>query len=263
MVNNRKEINNRENILGYPISTLSRSQCVNEILNWIENGSKGKYFVCANPHSLEVAKTDQVFAEAIKNADLIVPDGVGILIGSGLLGGAIRKRVTGSDIFWGLSSALNRKNGFSVFFLGSTEENMSKIEDKMKYDFPNISVLGTYSPPFKDEFSDEENLLMIEAVNHVKPDILWVGMTAPKQEKWIYKNRNKLNVKLMGPIGAALDFYTGSAKRSSAFFQKVGLEWLPRFLREPRRMWKRNLVSNPRFLFRIIGQRFNHRQYQF
>ncbi len=263
MVNNKEETNNRENILGYPISTLSRSQCVNQILNWIENGSKGKYFVCANPHSLEVATIDPFFSEAIKNANLIVPDGVGILIGSVLLGGAIRERVTGSDIFWELSSALNRKNGFSVFFLGSTVENLAKIEDKMNHDFPNINVLGTYSPSFKAEFADEENFLMIEAVNRVKPDILWIGMTAPKQEKWIYRNKNKLDVRLLGPIGAAFDFYAGSTRRSSAFFQKTGLEWLPRFLREPRRMWRRNLVSNPRFLLRIIGQRFNSQQYQF
>jgi N-acetylglucosaminyldiphosphoundecaprenol N-acetyl-beta-D-mannosaminyltransferase len=133
----------------------------------------------------------------------------------------------------------------------------------MKYDFPSINVLGTYSPPFQAEFNDEENLLMIEAVNRVKPDILWVGMTAPKQEKWIYRNKNKLDMRLLGPIGAAFDFYAGSTRRSSAFFQKAGLEWLPRFLREPRRMWRRNLVSNPRFLLRIIGQRFNSQQYQF
>jgi len=252
-----------ENILGYSITTKDKDECVHEIVNWIENGSKGKYFVCANPHSLEVAKTDQVFAEAIKNADLIIPDGVGILIGSGLLGGGIRKRVTGSDIFWGLSRALNRTNGFSVFFLGSTEENLAKIEDKMRYDFPNINVLGTYSPPFKAEFSDEENFLIIEAVNRVKPDILWVGMTAPKQEKWICKNKNKLDVKLIGPVGAVFDFYTGNVKRSSPIYQNTGLEWLPRFLREPRRMWRRNLVSNPKFLLRIIGQRFNNQQYQF
>jgi N-acetylglucosaminyldiphosphoundecaprenol N-acetyl-beta-D-mannosaminyltransferase len=263
VVNNKDELNNRENILGYPISTLSKSQCVNEILGWMENGSRGKYFVCANPHSLEVAKNDQAFAEAIKNADLVVPDGVGILIGSRLLGGAIRKRVTGSDIFWGLSRAVNRKNGFGVFFLGSTEQNLIKIEGKMKYDFPNINVLGTYSPPFQAEFSDEENSLMVEAVNHVRPDILWVGMTAPKQEKWIYKNRKDLDVKVIGPVGAVFDFYTGHIKRCAPIYQNTGLEWLPRFFREPRRMWRRNLVSNPRFILRIIGQRFNSQPYQF
>jgi N-acetylglucosaminyldiphosphoundecaprenol N-acetyl-beta-D-mannosaminyltransferase len=133
----------------------------------------------------------------------------------------------------------------------------------MESDFRNIRVVGTFSPPFKEEFSHEENLMVIEIINRAKPDVLWVGMTAPKQEKWIYENRDKLDVKLLGPIGAVFDFYTGNVKRSAPIYQKTGLEWLPRFLREPRRMWRRNLVSNPRFLLRIIGQRFNNQKYQF
>ncbi len=248
-----------ENILGYPVSTLRRNECIDTIISWVENGAKGKYFVCANPHSLEFAQIDSFFAEAIKNADLIVPDGIGIVIGSKILGGIIQNRVTGSDIFLGLSHALNQKNGFSFYFLGSTEETLHKIRERMSQDFPNITVAGTYSAPFIDEFGEEENLAMIEAVNRVKPDVLWVGMTAPKQEKWIYQNKNKLGVKLIGPIGAVFDFYTGNAKRSSRFFQELGFEWLPRFFREPRRLWRRNLVSNPRFLLRVIGQRFNSR----
>lgn len=257
MVNSKKEINNSENILGYFISTMSKNQCINEILNWIENGSKGKYFVCANPHSLEVAKTDQIFAEAIKNADLIVPDGIGIVMASRILGGAIRDRVTGSDIFWELSNRLNEKNGFSFFFLGSTEEDLVKIKDRMNQVFPNIKVAGIYSPPFRREFSEEENSVMREAINRVEPDVLWIGMTAPKQEKWIYKNKSQLNVKFIGAIGAAFDFFTGHKKRSPIFFQRIGFEWLPRFLQEPRRLWRRNLVSNPRFLFRVIHYKLN------
>jgi N-acetylglucosaminyldiphosphoundecaprenol N-acetyl-beta-D-mannosaminyltransferase len=248
-----------EDILGYPITTLSRSDCMDCIAHWIENASQGKYFVCANPHSLEVAETDAVFDEAIRSADLIVPDGIGIVMGSKILGGGIQDRVTGSDILLGLSNRLNQKNGCSVFFLGSTEDNLKKIREKMNQDYPNITVAGTYSPPFRAEFSEEDNSLMIEAINRVKPDVLWIGMTAPKQEKWIYENRDKLDVKLLGPVGAAFDFYTGNAKRSSLFFQKIGFEWLPRFLREPRRLWRRNLVSNPRFLLRVIAQRFNNR----
>jgi N-acetylglucosaminyldiphosphoundecaprenol N-acetyl-beta-D-mannosaminyltransferase len=247
-----------ENILGYPISTLSKDQCINEILSWIENGSKGKYFACANPHSLEVAEIDPFFAEAIRNADLIVPDGIGIAMASRILGGTIRDRVTGSDIFLELSNRLNKKNGFSFFFLGSTEANLSKIKDRMNRVFPNIKVVGIYSPPFRKEFSEEENLAMIEAINRVEPDVLWIGMTAPKQEKWIYKNKEELDVKVIGPIGAVFDFYTGHVKRSPPVFQNMGLEWLPRFLRDPRRLWKRNLVSNPKFLLRVVGQRFRH-----
>jgi exopolysaccharide biosynthesis WecB/TagA/CpsF family protein len=248
-----------ESILGYPVSTLRRNECIDTIISWIENGAESKYFVCANPHSMEVAETDEEFRNAIKNANLVVPDGVGLLIASRILGGAIRERVTGSDLFQGVNSELNKRKGHSVFFLGSTQGNLDKIRRKVESDFPNVRVAGTFSPPFKKEFTHAENLEMVEAVNRVKPDVLWVGMTAPKQEKWIYQNKNRLGVKLIGPIGAVFDFFTGSAKRSSLFFQDIGLEWLPRFLREPRRLWRRNLVSNPRFLLRVIGQRFNDR----
>ena len=247
-----------ESILGYPVSTLRRDECIDTIISWVENGAKNKYFVCANPHSMEVAERDHEFNNAIKNADLIVPDGVGLVIASRILGGAIHERVTGSDIFQGVNSELNKREGHSVFLLGSTQNNVERMRHKVESEFPNVRVAGTFSPPFKEEFTHEENLAMIEAVNRVKPDVLWVGMTAPKQEKWIYENKNKLSVKLIGPIGAVFNFYTGSAKRSSPFFQEIGFEWLPRFLREPRRLWRRNLISNPRFLVRVIGQRFNN-----
>ena len=253
----KKQKNNceGENILGYFITTKSANECMLEVVDWIQNGSKGQYFVCANPHSLEVARTDHEFDRAIKNADLIVPDGVGIVFASKMLGGAIHERITGSDLFLGVNSALNKRNGFSVFFLGSTEDNLVKLKTKMKHDFPNIHIAGGYSPSFQSEFSEEENSIMIEAINRAKPDVLWVGMTAPKQEKWIYRNRDKLNVKLIGPVGAVFDFYTGNVKRPHPIFQEMGLEWLPRFLREPRRLWRRNLISNPKFLLRVIREK--------
>jgi N-acetylglucosaminyldiphosphoundecaprenol N-acetyl-beta-D-mannosaminyltransferase len=97
---------------------------------------------------------------------------------------------------------------------------------------------------------------MVEAVNRVRPDILWVGMTAPKQEKWIYLNRNRLEVRFIGAVGAVFDFYAGNVKRSHPIFQRLGLEWLPRLLREPRRLFKRNFVSSPLFLYRVFRQRF-------
>jgi N-acetylglucosaminyldiphosphoundecaprenol N-acetyl-beta-D-mannosaminyltransferase len=248
-----------EKIFRCEITTLSIQDCISKIVQWIEQGEEQKYFVCANPHSLEVARKDQIFAKAIRNADLIVADGVGIIIASRILGLAIKKRVTGPDIFWGLSNALNQKRGFSVFFLGSDEVNLTKIKEKMRLDFPNIFVAGTYSPPFKTEFSNEENKLMVEAINRAKPNVLWVGLTAPKQEKWIYKNKNSLNVNFIGAIGAVFDFYTGNVKRPHPVFQKMGLEWLPRFLREPRRLWGRNLISNPCFFLRVIKYRFMKR----
>lgn len=244
-------------ILNYHISSLRKDDCLSVILKWIEYGAQVKYLVCANPHSLEVARKDELFSRAIRDSDLVVPDGIGIVIASKILGGEIRERVTGMDIFLGLSETLKSSGNKRYFFLGSTDSNLKKIEEKMKKDFPKITIAGTYSPPFKPEFSDEDNRLVIDAVNRAQPDVLWVGMTAPKQEKWIYQNKDKLNVKFIGAIGAVFDFYTGNVKRSHPIFQKMGLEWLPRLIRQPRRLWRRNFISNPLFLLRVFKQRLS------
>jgi N-acetylglucosaminyldiphosphoundecaprenol N-acetyl-beta-D-mannosaminyltransferase len=241
-----------ELILSYPISTKTLGECIAGMTGWMDSGQKGRYFVCANPHSLEVARRDPVFDLALRNADLVVPDGVGILVASKVLGGSIGKRITGMDIFLGLSSVLNNGNGCRYFFLGSTAQNLAKLTDKLKADFPNIVVAGTHSPPFTDEFSEEDTRLMVDIINETDPDVLWVGMSAPKQEKWIYQERHRLNVKLIGAVGAVFDFYTGNIKRPRPFFQKTGLEWFVRFFGEPRRLWRRNLVSAPSFLLRVI-----------
>ena len=119
---------------------------------------------------------------------------------------------------------------------------------RLRVDFPPIAVSGTYSPPFKDVFTADDTAVMIEAINRSEADVLWVGMTAPKQEKWIWRNRDKLNVRLAGAVGAVFDFYAGTKKRSSEFWQQRGLEWLPRLLKEPRRLWEMNLKSTPIFL---------------
>lgn len=242
-----------EIIVGYPITTRTGKECIAGIVDWLKSGQKAEYFVCANPHSLEVALKDPLFDQAIKYADFVLPDGIGIIMASRILGGSIRKRITGMDIFLDLSMELNRKGVFRFFFLGSIPETLEKIKVKMAVDFPNIHVAGTWSPPYKPDFSEEDNNAMIESINSAKPDVLWVGMTAPKQEKWVYQNREKLNVKFIGPIGAVFDFYAGTVKRSHPLFQKIGLEWLPRFIRNPRRLWRRNFISNPRFLFRVIN----------
>jgi N-acetylglucosaminyldiphosphoundecaprenol N-acetyl-beta-D-mannosaminyltransferase len=245
-----------ELILYYLITVKSKEACISEIHSWIKNNKKGKYFVCANPHSLEVAKTDTLFHEAIKGADLIVPDGIGIIIASKIMDGRISNRITGSDIFWELSNSLNKEGSYSYFFLGSTNDTLKRIQEKMRKDFKNIRVAGTFSPPFKSEFSHYDNALMIEKINSTKPDVLWVGMTAPKQEKWIYQNKDKLQVKFIGAVGAVFDFYTGVVERSNPWFLDHGLEWLPRFLQQPRRLWRRNLVSNPIFLIRILMKKY-------
>ncbi len=247
-----------EHILDYPVTTLDKHQCIETIYSWIRTGQLQKYFVCANPHSFEIAETDPVFKQAILNADLITPDGSGIVMASRLLQGRIRDRVTGSGVFRELSRTLNESGHYRYFFLGSTQSNLDLIKEKMGVEYPSITVCGTYSPPFKSEFTPEDNRKMIQAVNSAAPDVLWVGMTAPKQEKWSFQNRTRLNVKFIGPVGAVFDFYTGNVVRSHPFFLKHGLEWLPRLLQQPKRLWDRMLVSAPRFIFRILKQKIRN-----
>ncbi|RLL55879.1 glycosyltransferase [Mariprofundus sp. EBB-1] len=246
-----------ENIIGYSVSVASLTEHLNQICDWIDSGERGRYFVCANPHSLVVADSDPAFSQVIREADMVTPDGSGILLASKILGGSICERVTGTDVFLGLSKSLNESGGASCFFLGASEETLEKIKVKMAEDFPNVTVAGTYSPPYKPEFSEEENAAMIAAINQAKPDVLWVGMTAPKQEKWIHDNIGKLDVKFAGAIGAVFDFYVGNVKRSHPVFQKLGLEWLPRLLQEPRRLWRRNFVSSPLFLLKVMRQKLS------
>ena len=160
------------------------------------------------------------------------------------------------DVFLGVNEALDRAKNARCFFLGSTEETLASIRQKMAEDFPDLVVAGTYSPPFKAEFSEEDNRKMIAAINAASPDVLWVGMTAPKQEKWLQANQAKLDVNFAGPIGAVFDFYAGNIQRAGPGWQRLGLEWLPRLVQEPGRLWRRVIVSGPRFLIRTLQYRF-------
>jgi N-acetylglucosaminyldiphosphoundecaprenol N-acetyl-beta-D-mannosaminyltransferase len=248
-----------ENIVGYKVNTIAGPLCVADIAEQVkrENQEQScRWLACLNPHSVVMAQDDQFFSRALYSADWLIPDGIGIVLASKILGGKIRQRVTGSDIFSGVSEALNAVGGRSYFFLGSTENTLSAIKEKLAWEFPNISFAGCYSPPFISEFCEEENREMVEAINSVAPDVLWVGMTAPKQEKWIHQHRDQLNVKFIGAIGAVFDFYVGNVKRSHPVFQRIGLEWLPRLLQEPWRLFRRNFVSSPLFLWRVLRQRF-------
>lgn len=199
-----------------------------------------------NPHSYCEAKKDKVFAEALLDSDVLLPDGSGIVLASKFLLGKTIKKIAGADIHQYLLEQANLK-GDKVFYLGASENTLQLIEKRIAKDYPNISV-SSYSPPYKPEFTAEDTNKMLEAVNAFKPKILFVGMTAPKQEKWVFDNKDQLEPNIVTSIGAVFDFYAGTVKRSSPFWIKLGLEWLPRLVREPKRLWKRNFVSTPLFL---------------
>ncbi len=244
---------NTENILGYEVTTLPVEECARSALEGPKDGRRVRWFACLNPHAYVVARRDPVFAEALHSADLLVADGVGITIAARLLGKHIGERITGSDFFMTLMGRLSAAGGASVFLLGSTEENLEAMRERIARDFPGVRVAGVYSPPFRDQFSAAENAAMIAAINASGADVLWVGMTAPKQEKWIHEHVNLLEVRFAGAIGAVFDYYTGRVRRPRTFFRRLGLEWLVRLLGEPKRLWRRNFVSAPLFFLDVFA----------
>jgi N-acetylglucosaminyldiphosphoundecaprenol N-acetyl-beta-D-mannosaminyltransferase len=223
-----------------------------EVVNLCKKRDTNRWLACLNPHSYAVALDDKLFFSALNNAHILIPDGIGLVWLSRIFNLGIKSRTTGSDIFWQLNEKMNKNNDFSVFFLGSTENTLSLIRKRMQHDYPKVKIVGMLSPAFKENYTDHEMKLMVKAINAVNPDILWVGLTAPKQEKWIYANRARLKVGYSLAVGAVFDFYAQNVKRPSKFSQFFGLEWAVRFLRQPRKLWRRVFVSVPRLIFYLV-----------
>ncbi|RJP83689.1 MAG: glycosyltransferase [Desulfobacteraceae bacterium] len=246
---------NTINLFGYSISNQGVLKDVVHALKTMDTSQKPFYMACVNPHSIVTAKKDPVFRKSLKTANLLIPDGIGIVWSSRFLNIPLEEKVAGSDFFSVFNKLAAQKTNLKYFFLGSNEVVLNLIRQRMARDFPSIDLCGTYSPPYKDEFDDGDNIKMVEAVNKAKPDVLWVGMTAPKQEKWIYVNHHQLDVPFIGAIGAVFDFFAGTKKRPSEFWIRIGLEWMPRFLKEPGRLWERNLKSSPIYIMWIIREK--------
>ena len=211
---------------------------------------KNKIINTINPHSYCLSRYDKLFNEALQSSDILLPDGTGIVLASKIVNNHSIKKIAGADIHQYLLQQANLKSQ-KVFYLGAAQSTLKLIESKVKKEYPNITV-SSFSPPYKPQFSESETALMLEKVNDFKPDILFVGMTAPKQEKWVFANKDNIDANTIVSIGAVFDFYAGTIKRPGNFWVSFGLEWLPRFLKEPKRLARRNLVSTPKFLLEII-----------
>ena len=206
-----------------------------------------------NQYSYCLANEDKEFKKSLQASDILLPDGAAVVYAMKFLTGEKVKKIAGADVHHHLLEELNSKSG-KCFYLGSSSITLKKITDKLAVQFPNIEV-GSFSPPFKSEFNVAENAEMIDKVNDFNPDVLFVGMTAPKQEKWAYVHQSKLNVKIICTIGAVFDFYAGNINRPSPIWINLGLEWFVRLVKEPKRMWKRYLYFGPIFIYLICKEK--------
>lgn len=208
-----------------------------------------------NAHSYNTALKDDFFAEALMRGDALIPDGASIVMACRKLKAKSqpKERIAGWDLFTMEMERLNRKGG-TCFFMGSSEKVLKLIREKGKTVYPNIRI-ETYSPPYKPEFSEAENREIIEAINRANPDLLWIGMTAPKQEKWAYRHWNELHIHChCGTIGAVFDFFAGTMERAPMWWQEHSLEWLYRLIKEPKRMWRRYIIGNTLFIRNVMRE---------
>ncbi len=206
---------------------------------------------CLNPHSYVVAKKDLIFRDSLKKADILLPDGVGVCVGIKFLSNTRISRFTGFDLFECVMSIANERF-WKIAFVGSTDFVLNRLEEKVKKIYPNVEIVLTWSPPFVNEIDEDLRVNFIEQINKVKPDIVWVGLTAPKQEILISGSLDHLDARFCGAIGAVFDYLAGTVVRPNRIFRMVGLEWLPRLLMEPKRLWRRMLLSAPVFVYDVL-----------
>ena len=218
-----------------------------------------------NAHSFNTAKKDQLFAEALTNGDVLIPDGESIVKACKWIKAKSqpKERIAGWDLFSFEMEKLERESeklrtksekSKMVMFMGSSQKVLDLIVKRAAEVYPHLKVV-TYSPPYKPEFSDKDNKAIIDAINAANPDLLWIGMTAPKQEKWTYSHWNELNIHChVGTIGAVFDFFAGTVERAPIWWQEHGLEWLYRLMKEPKRMWRRYIIGNSLFLWNMVKE---------
>ena len=237
---------NKVNLFGLSFNNFNFEDLEEYIDNTITK-AESKYIVTCNVDHLVQLKHDIEFVRVYEAADVIIADGTPIVWSSKFLKKQLKEKLSGSDIIPKLGSHFEKK-GYKIFFLGAKEGVAKKAKENLEIIYPSIKIVGCYSPPMGFENSSKENNYIIDMLKKEKPDILFVGLGAPKQEKWIYNNYLDYGVPISIGVGASIDFVAGNIKRAPVIFQKAGLEWLWRLCSEPRRLWRRYLLQDSKFL---------------
>lgn len=206
-----------------------------------------------NAHSYIIAKQDSKFRNALQKSDILLPDGEGIVFLAKKIKDERIKKIAGADIHEHLLN-LSDKDHLKCFYIGASQHTLDLIHEKLSKRFKNIEF-GFFSPPFKSEFSEEDNNTMISNINAFEPNVLFVGMTAPKQEKWVFENKDRINANVICSIGAVFDFIAETKKRAPQWIINIKLEWLYRSF-TAWRLTKRYMYSTPLFLLEVYKQKF-------
>lgn len=232
-------------VIGVRVDQTSYDESARSVVEWTR-AQESRYVCIANVHMLMEARDSVSFADVVNSADLVTPDGMPLVWMMRLKGQRTQERVYGPTLMLHVLEAASRE-GIAVGFYGGRHEVLSTLVDRMRARFPALHVVYSFSPPFR-ALTYEEDAEIAEQINASGARIIFVGLGCPKQEIWMSSQRGRINAVMIG-VGAAFDFHAGAKSQAPAWMQKSGLEWLFRMFTEPRRLWRRYLLHNPRFIF--------------
>ena len=249
---------NRVNVLGVGISPLTLESAVKAIDDALQSRRKG-YVCVTGVHGVSEAQEDAAFRTILNQAFLNTPDGMPMVWMGKLSGFGHMSRVYGPDLMLEVCK-LSVERGYTHFFYGGAAGVADELKRRLVERFPRLRIVGTYTPPFRP-LNAEETAGLERLIAELKPDLFWVGLSTPKQERFMADYLPRLETTLMLGVGAAFDFHAGRVRQAPRWMQRSGLEWLFRLCCEPRRLWRRYLRNNPLFLWRIACQLTGVRRY--
>lgn len=237
-------------VLGTPIDVLDWDDALARIAAWSARRESRAVFAC-NVHSVVSARGDPAFRAAVQGSDLATPDGAPVAWLMRRLGQAGQGRLSGPDLMWRWC-ALAAAQGESIFLYGSTPDTLARLQQRLAEAFPGLRIAGAISPPFRP-LTEAEQETVAATIAASGAGTVWVSLGCPKQELWIASMRGRIPAVMVG-VGAAFDFHAGTVRRAPAWMQARGLEWLHRLASEPRRLWRRYLVTNSVFVVAALAQ---------
>lgn len=237
-------------VLGTPIDVMDWELAISRIQKWAHNRDS-RYVCICNTHSIVTATQASKFGDMVRQADMATPDGAPVawmLRRAGFLG---QQRINGPDLMWKYCEQ-TAGSGESIYLYGGTDETLLALQQKLKKAFPSLNIAWAYSPPFR-ELAADEDAAVVDAINNSGAGVVWVGLGCPKQENWMASHRGQVHAVMIG-VGAAFDYHAGTISRAPLWMQRLGLEWFHRLCSEPRRLWKRYLVTNTLFVLLALRQ---------
>ncbi len=248
----RRRMIQRVDVLGVGVSAIDMTAALDEIAAWIHDGER--HYVCVTGvHGVMESQRDPDLKRIHNESGLTTPDGMPMVWAGRKAGAANMSRVYGPDLMLALAERA-AANGWRSFFYGGKDGVPDQLVAKLQERYPAFISVGTYSPPFR-ALTPEEDAAIVERINAARPDLVWVGLSTPKQERWMAAHVGRLTAPALLGVGAAFDIHAGTLPQAPRWMQQRGLEWLYRLFREPRRLWRRYLSNNPRFVWAIARSR--------